>query len=104
MKKQKTFFNVQKYCVKRVKDDNIVTIETWLEMKVSQRLDLLAQKKFQNGGSIIEIINNTRGGIGTGNISRRRERANGGQIQVPDALEERNTELCIRMHSAVFIV
>ena len=34
----------------------------------------------------LEIINNTRGGICTGNISRKRERTNGGQIQVPDAL------------------
>ena len=33
-----------------------------------------------------------------------RERANGGQIQVPDALEIRNTELYIRMDSAFFIV
>ena len=52
----------------------------------------------------IEIINNTRGLICTGNISRKRESTNGGQIQVPDALDVRNTELYIRMDSAVFIV
>ena len=47
----------------------------------------------------IEIINNTRAGIV---ISRESEleRASGAQI----ALEVRNTELCIRMDSAVFIV
>ena len=54
--------------------------------------------------SIIEIINNTRGGIAIENISREVERANGGQIQVPDALEVGNTELYIRRNSAVFIV
>ena len=32
----------------------------------------------------IEIINNTRGGIGTEYIIRKRERANEEQIQVPD--------------------
>ena len=56
------------------------------------------------GNHNIEIINKTRGGIGTGNINRKRERANGGQIQVPDALEVPNTELYIRMDSAIFIV
>ena len=36
-------------------------------------------------GKLIEIINNTRGGgIGTENISRKRERPNAEQIEVPD--------------------
>ena len=61
-------------------------------------------QKFPNTLVHIEIINNTRGGIGTGNINSKRERTNGGQIQVPDALEVRYTELYIRMDSAVFIV
>ena len=34
--------------------------------------------------STIEIINKTRGIIGTENVSRKRERGKGGQIQVPD--------------------
>ena len=33
----------------------------------------------------IEIMNKTRGGIAIENISRKRERDNGGQIQVQDA-------------------
>ena len=60
--------------------------------------------EFTGGACTIEIINNTRGGIGTGNISRERKHSNGGQIQVPDAMEVRNTELYIRMDGAVFIV
>ena len=52
---------------------------------------------------LTEIINNTTGGIGTGN-SRERERANGGQIHVPDDLEVRSTELYIWMDIAVFVV
>ena len=38
----------------------------------------------RNHVASVAIINNTRGGIGTENISCKRERANGGKIKVPD--------------------
>lgn len=52
----------------------------------------------------IEIINNTRGGIAIENIRQKRERANGGQIQVPDVKLRRLTTLFSRAIDDVAIV